>query len=190
MTNAIRKTIFTAAAATLAILLQCPAGMAQSLPGPAWYVIGSGGGSATFPFQGSTGWDNRFDSAVISYTVGESCIAFDHSSFLDVTEGFQQPDGYGIKPYDPFDAIGQVIFYPNPCKQFSFVSFSLNESFTNVTLKVFNIAGKLVYTDEFQAGDGVEKYQLPTTAMAPGMYIVEIVGFTKKRYVGKLIVIP
>ncbi len=174
---------------TIACLLGVGSAPAQTAPTPAWYVIGCSGGSAELPFLGG-GWNSRQDSAVITYTVGESCIAFDKVPPFDVTEGFQQPDGYGIKPYDPFNAIEQVIFYPNPCRQFSFVSFYLNESFTNLDLRVYNVAGKLCYSDSFQAGDGQEKYQLPTQALAPGMYIVEIIGFTKKRYIGKLIVIP
>jgi hypothetical protein len=188
MKTAIAKTIFPPATALL-LLLQGPGVTAQTAPGPAWYVISAGGGTAMLPFPGQ-GWAARYDSTVISYTVGESCIAFDHMPGFDVTEGFQQPDGYGLAPYDALNEIEQVIFYPNPCRQFSFVSFYLNATFTNISLKAFNVQGRTVFEDTFQAGDGQEKYQLPTTAMAPGMYIVEIVGADKKRYVGKLIVIP
>ena len=170
--------------------------LAFALPGrgsaqlmPAWYVVASGGGSATISFKG-TPWECRYDSAVISYTVGETCIAFDHTEKFDVTEGFQQPDGYGIKPYPIIDAIENLLFYPNPCHQFGIVRFQLNESFTTLNIKVFSMDGKCVYTDSFQSGDGPVNYQLPTDNFAPGMYIVEIVGFTNKRYMGKLIVIP
>jgi hypothetical protein len=184
------KTAIIAAAVCIgAVLGQPTQGRAQILPSPAWYVVGCNGGSATLPFKGN-GWDTRYDSAVVSYTVGETCIAFGAADNFDLTEGFQQPDGYGIKPYDPFDAIQNVTFYPNPCRQFSIVNFYLNESFTTLALKVFDVRGNVVYSDEFQAGDGNLKYQLPVMALAPGMYIVEIVGFTQKRYVGKLIVIP
>jgi hypothetical protein len=189
MKTAIAKTIFIPAATALLLLLLSVRGTAQSLPGPAWYVISSGGGSTTLPFQGQ-GWAVRQDSAVISYTVGESCIAFDHMPDFDVTEGFQQPDGYGLTPYTPINEVEQVTFYPNPCQQFAFVSFYLNTSFTNIALKVFDVRGRAVYEDSFQAGDGQEKYQMPTAAMAPGMYIVEIVDSNKNRFVGKLIVIP
>lgn len=190
MKTVMTKTSFIAAAALLlGSLLQSTAGTAQALPGPAWYAISAGGGSATLAFQGQ-GWSVRQDSAVISYTIGETCIAFDHTPGFDVTEGFQQPDGYGLAPYTPIDEVQQVCFYPNPCHQFSFVSFYLNTSFTNIALKVFNTNGRTVYEDAFQAGDGQEKYQLPTVAMAPGMYIVEIVDSNKNRFIGKLIVIP
>ena len=140
------------------------------------------------PFASSA--DYRYDSVVITYTVGESCIAFDPEHDFAITEGFQQPDGYSVKPYDPFNAIEQIIFYPNPCRQFANVSFYLNESYTNLSLKVFDINGKCAYQDEFTSGDGLIKYDLPTDRLAPGMYIVEIVGFTNKRYIGKLIIIP
>jgi hypothetical protein len=164
-------------------------GLAQTLPGPAWSVVASGGGSASVAYKGY-GWSVRFDSAVISYTVGETCINFDHETKFDITEGFQQPDGYGIKPYSIFDAIEQLIFYPNPCRQFSFVRFYLNESFTHVTLKVYAIDGRQCYADDFQCGDGKVTYQLPTNNLAPGMYVVEVIGYTGKRYVGKLVIIP
>ena len=181
--------MFTAAVLALTVCAGVPRALAQTLPGPAWYVVASGGGSAAVPYKG-TAWNCRFDSVEVSYTVGEACIAFDHNEHFDVTEGFQQPDGYGIKPYGVFDAIQDLTFYPNPCRQFGFVRFELNESFTQMNLKVFAMNGKCVYTDSFQSGDGKVTYQLPTSSMAPGMYIVEIVGFTSKRYVGKLIVIP
>jgi|GEM_PF-3475390 hypothetical protein len=162
---------------------------AGNYPGPYWYVIASGGGSSDLRYPG-WGWNCRYDSVLVSYTIGETCIDFDHDAKFDVTEGFQQPDGYGIKPYNPYDAIEDIIFYPNPCQQFGYVSFYLNESFTDLDLKVFCLDGRQVYEDHFTAGDGKLTYQLGTSHLAPGMYIVEIVGFTKKRYVGKLVVIP
>lgn len=188
MNSIIRQSI-AFAAVTLALCSGVRRASAQALPGPAWYVVASGGGSASIPYQG-WGWNTRYDSVEISYTVGEACIAFDHNEKFDVTEGFQQPDGYGIKPYGPFDAIQELTFYPNPCRQFGFVHFYLNESFTEVNLKVFALNGKCCYQDHFQSGDGQVTYQLPTADLSPGMYIVEIVGFTSKRYIGKLIVIP
>ena len=184
-----KQTILKITLALFYLLLQGQRGSAQTSSDSLWYAISAGGGSATLPFIGQ-GWAVRYDSAVISYTVGESCIAFDHTPDFDVTEGFQQPDGYGLVPFSVYNEVQQVLFYPNPCRQFSFVSFYLNVSYTNICLKVFSTNGRTVYEDNFQAVDGQEKYQLPTTAMAPGMYIVEIVDSNKNRYVGKLIVIP
>lgn len=191
MTTTIRKTIL----AGLALTAFCGInrGMAQKADST-WSVVASGGGGTMIAYQG-WGWQTRYDSVVVTYTVGETCIAYDAPNkegipLYAVTEGFQQPDGYGIPFTDPYGAIGSILFYPNPCRQFSFVNFQLNESFTPVTMKVFSMDGKQVYTDTFTCGDGTVSYQLPTDNMAPGMYVVEIVGFTHKRYVGKLMVIP
>lgn len=190
MTRAIRKTIIPGAVMLLSLLTGARvSAQTPTYPGPYWYVVASGGGGAAVPYQG-WGWKLRFDSVMITYTVGESCIAFNHEKKFDVTEGFQQPDGYGDKPYDIFDAIEDLHFYPNPCRQLSFVNFTLNESFTNVTLKVFSMEGKQVYEDHFTCGDGNLTYQLATSQLSPGMYIVEVIGFTRKRYIGKLVVIP
>ncbi|TDW96505.1 T9SS type A sorting domain-containing protein [Dinghuibacter silviterrae] len=187
MTKIIQPSIF--AAAVMALLVSAGAASAQSLPGPAWYVVASGGGSDSIPYKG-WGLECRYTAVEVSYTVGEPCIAFDHLEKFDVTEGFQQPDGYGVKPYDPFDAIESLTFYPNPCHQFGFVQFYLNESFTQLHMKVFEMNGKCVYEDDFKSGDGKVTYQLPTSHLSPGVYIVQIVGFTSKRYIGKLVVIP
>lgn len=190
MKNAIRKTIIPGALVLLSVLAGSAAtAQAPAYPGPYWYVVASGGGGTSVAYQG-WGWQKRYDSVLITYTVGETCIAFNHDKKFDVTEGFQQPDGYGEKPYDLYDAIEDLKFYPNPCRQLSFVNFTLNESFTPMTLKVFAMDGKQVYEDHFTCGDGQMTYQLATSQLSPGMYIVEIVGFTKKRYIGKLIVIP
>jgi hypothetical protein len=189
MTKIHQPSIFAAALLALSVSVGIPRASAQALPGPAWYVIASGGGSDSIPYKG-WGWQTRYCSVEISYTVGESCIAFDHQEKFDVTEGFQQPDGYGIKPYDPFDAIEQLTFYPNPCHQFGFVRFYLNESFTQLHMKVYEMNGKCAYEDNFTSGDGMVTYQLPTSHLSPGMYIVELVGFTGKRYIGKLVIIP
>ena len=188
MTRNIRHTI-TLAALLLALPWCAGRASAQVLPGPAWYVVASGGGSASIPYKGSF-WDTRYDSVMVSYTIGETCIAFDHQEKFDVTEGFQQPDGYGIRPYDPFGLIGDLTFFPNPCRQFGFVRFNLNESFSYIDIKVFAVNGRCGYQDHFLCGDGPITYQLPTGNLAPGMYIVEVVGENKKRYIGKLVVIP
>jgi hypothetical protein len=192
----IRKSnLLLGALLTLSALVNAFQGKAQTAgTDTAWSVVSSGGGGATVAFQG-WGFQARFDSAIVTYTVGESCIADDHIDLgkiplFDVTEGFQQPDGYGIKPYDAYNAIDSLLFYPNPCRQFSFVNFQLNESFTTVTLKVYDMRGIQTYTDSFVCGDGKVQYQLTTANLAPGMYIVEVVGFTNKRYIGKLMIIP
>ena len=74
--------------------------------------------------------------------------------------------------------------------QFGFVRFNLNESFSYIDIKVFAVSGRCGYQDHFMCGDGPITYQLPTANLAPGLYIVEVVGENKKRYIGKLVVIP
>lgn len=68
--------------------------------------------------------------------------------------------------------------YPNPSEPGSVMTVRLTSPVGrgNVTLQVFDMTGKMVYSAGVQANDGVNSYTLPTAAWAPGTYIVLFTG--------------
>lgn len=68
--------------------------------------------------------------------------------------------------------------YPNPSEPGSVMTVRLTSPVDrgNVTLQVFDMTGKMVYSTGVQVSDGVNNYTLPTSAWAPGAYFVLVTG--------------
>ena len=74
--------------------------------------------------------------------------------------------------------------FPNPFKDFTNVTFTLNEV-VNVELTVYNLIGEVVYTSSRQnMGSGNHKLMIDTQNFTPGIYFVSLVAgdkvYTKK----------
>jgi hypothetical protein len=71
----------------------------------------------------------------------------------------------------------QLLNYPNPFAETSFVSFRINEP-SAVTLQLFDITGKLISTiidaQDFSMGKYVRKIDSKKLRLAPGVYILKL----------------
>jgi hypothetical protein len=71
----------------------------------------------------------------------------------------------------------QIQNYPNPFTETSFISFRLKES-SEVTLQIFDITGKLIYTliDQkmYSKGKHVTKIDAAILGLTPGAYLVKL----------------
>lgn len=68
---------------------------------------------------------------------------------------------------------------PNPTKDLTTLSLSLEKA-GDVTVRVIDVTGKVVYTSNNQATAGQNNFQVPVSTLNSGLYTVEVVTATSK----------
>jgi hypothetical protein len=73
-------------------------------------------------------------------------------------------------------ANAQMVLYPNPAAQGRQVTVVYNSArnMGDVKLSVFDISGKMVYSESRPALDGLQQYAMPVNNLGNGMYIVTL----------------
>lgn len=78
--------------------------------------------------------------------------------------------------------------YPNPSNGDNItIVYDLNNQVTKSTLILFDLTGKVIYRDELNHNAGLHTYNLNTTIINPGMYIISI-GVDGKQVQQKLLI--
>jgi hypothetical protein len=120
----------------------------------------------------TAGNDTLISNTIWAYTVGEAVVNTATLSNTIFTQGFHQPDGFYILPLLPYAS--NLIIYPNPGKPNSNLSFYLNADKPTLTIKIFDIEGKLYSTQILESYAGQTLHSLNPQLMAAGTYIVRV----------------
>lgn len=78
-------------------------------------------------------------------------------------------DALGETPADP----AALLVYPNPAKSTLFIEYS-SEVAGSSFMKVFNLQGQLVKSQQWLANEGLNSQELDVNDLAPGVYFIEI----------------
>lgn len=134
--------------------------------------------SRYFPiYDGSNGTTYYMDT-VLNYPTG-SAVAYS-DAFIAL---LKQPTLSGIKDQSRTQVPGNLMIYPNPGQDVFFVEMDKLSSDKNVTFKVYNAVGQMVYHDEAKVQDGVLKKQINLSQLSPGMYIISVSQDNKQESV-------
>ncbi|SEQ57380.1 Por secretion system C-terminal sorting domain-containing protein [Hyunsoonleella jejuensis] len=136
--------------------------------------IGVGGSSKTI--QTSKG------KYTISQSIGQSSvIGTSSSNGYYLRQGFQQPHKSVKVVKSIYNALKATV-YPNPADYNVHISFDEVTS-KNITVKIFDIAGKLLYFKDFPPS---KKIQLDLTNLSSGSYVLKAIS-NGKLFNSKLI---
>lgn len=79
----------------------------------------------------------------------------------------------------------EILVYPNPADEFVYIAFK--DSYKGmISLTVYSITGKVVYTNRFDHATGNGK--IDTRHLPGGMYMIKIISQDGSEYIGKFIV--
>ncbi|TND00588.1 MAG: putative outer membrane zinc-dependent metalloprotease [Bacteroidetes bacterium] len=106
-----------------------------------------------------------------SYTIGEMAMVetFTGSNYI-LTQGFQQPDDFSTGISQLTAGSGLSIF-PNPSNGNFSLQAQLDKDAT-VKIEIYDVLGKLLFTESQVAGLGVFKKDLNLTSFESGVYFV------------------
>ncbi len=128
------------------------------------------------------GGDGLADPGFFALRQGDLSIIYENQDFANTEELVQFSINQTSVP--EINEVAELTIYPNPFEDFTYVSFTLNES-VNVDLTVYNVIGEVVYTSSQQnMGSGNHKLMINTQDFTPGVYFVNLVAgdqvYTKK----------
>ncbi len=110
------------------------------------------------------------ENASLSWTLGECVTETLVSTNTILTQGFQQSHYY-------VTAINNVVInglkvnvFPNPSTDYITVSFENRINNQNFTIEIFDLQGKILFTDKFEA----DKAQLNMSQYVSGIYLLKV----------------
>ena len=124
-------------------------------------VISSGGG---FTANGS---------AMLSSTVGEPMVETFSAGTVILTQGFQQPEDFGVSVKDLVHPAAGFSFGPNPTAGSMNLWFD-DRSEANVSITLHDIEGKLIFANEIRKAAGSNYISMDLSEFAAGEYLVGV----------------
>ncbi|MCF8462249.1 MAG: T9SS type A sorting domain-containing protein [Flavobacteriales bacterium] len=110
-------------------------------------------------------------STQLSWTIGEPVINTHDNGSNILTQGFHQPDITVTGIHETEMALEGVSVYPNPTDQL--LNIRLEGQQNDVTLGLYDSAGRMVLSDELTSGSTLS--QLSLTGIANGTYLLRLV---------------
>lgn len=110
-----------------------------------------------------------------SYTIGEMALVetYTTSGFI-LTQGFQQPAD-STTGITPTTALNGFSVYPNPSNGNFSLQLQLDQAL-DFKIEVYDVLGKLLYTESQLAGLGLYKKDLNLASLESGVYFIRISG--------------
>lgn len=122
---------------------------------------------------------------------GIDYVTFSKMRVNFVSDNWDQKDGFKLRYWalagvDNYSGIEDMSVYPNPSSDILFVNFTLNES-EKVYFKLFDMAGKQVLMDVFEAENGENHQTVDVSNLNAGLYLMEMTT-TTGRVIQKVLV--
>ncbi len=113
-------------------------------------------------------------SATLSVTVAEMTMVQTFTQPTNMlTQGFQQPEQLTTAIAETEALQGEVVVYPNPSNgQFNISYNALNED--NYQVKIYNMAGQLVFDQSFGAAFGPNIIHVDGGQFGQGIYMLQL----------------
>jgi len=113
-------------------------------------------------------------SASLSFTVAEMTMVQTFTSTGNIlTQGFQQPEDLSVGIPQSEISLNDYLIYPNPTSGTFTLEFN-SASENPVTIKLFNLVGQEILTNNFSASSGINKISLDISNLSQGIYMLEI----------------
>ena len=113
-------------------------------------------------------------AGMLSTTIGELAAVTTltgGSNYL--TQGFQQPWDFSVSVPEIHDNGVAFDVYPNPSSGIFTLALNTNAD-SKVTVKIFDVLGKMVYFESVNHLSGYASYEINMEKMAEGMYLREV----------------
>lgn len=119
----------------------------------------------------------------VSQSIGQTSVIGTHSNKgYYLRQGYQQPlSGIKVSPSLKNNDLSATV-YPNPFEQSVSIMFSQSMK-NNISVLVFNLTGKLVYSEEYNPS---QRIQIHFDDLSSGTYLLKVVS-NKKLFHSKLI---
>lgn len=112
--------------------------------------------------------------ASLSFTVAEMTMVQTFSSTGNIlTQGFQQPEDYGVGITETPVLSGDVLIYPNPSSGNFVLSFNSFEN-SETTINMYNLVGQVVMTKSVSQVKGLNTVNFDIRDFSQGIYMLEL----------------
>lgn len=127
---------------------------------------------------------NNMPSGIINIPYTDVLVRFVSDNWLEGT-GFKM-QFYGKLGVDQHSNFEDVAIFPNPATDNLFVKLTAEAQ--DVQAVVYDLAGKMVYSDLFSHAGGEQQYTLPVNTLANGIYFLSLQGKDGGKVTYKFIV--
>lgn len=112
-------------------------------------------------------------TAMLSSTVGEMTMVetFSNAGII-LTQGFQQPDDFGVSAEDIEPVNGLISLGPNPTHGSVNLIFNSSDALI-LKINVFDIRGRIIYKSEIEKQANNNFVQVNSSTLACGEYILD-----------------
>lgn len=142
------------------------------------FLAGQTEASRYFPIYDGSGGTTYYMDTVLNHPTGSSIAYSD--CFISL---FKYPNLSSIKDLNRTQEVGNILVYPNPGQDMFYIEMDDLKSSKNVTFRVYNTIGQIVYRDEIKIADGLLKKQINLSHLGSGMYIISISQDNKQETV-------
>lgn len=124
----------------------------------------------------------RYD--IYNPPTGIDFVTFNKMRVNFVSDNWDQGNGFKLRYYaldavENYSGIEDLSVYPNPVTDNLTLDFTLPES-GKVTLKVMDMAGKVVLADMVEAASGANKHTMDVSGLRAGIYLLQVETRTGK----------
>lgn len=114
---------------------------------------------------------NNMPTGPFSVPSGRAYIKFASDNWQEGT-GFEL-EYFQIASIDQNSELENVNIYPNPASTNVTVEIAIDEAQV-IDVQIMDIAGKIVYTDQFNHNGGEQSFNIPVNNMAKGIYVLNL----------------
>ena len=120
---------------------------------------------------GSSGTTYLLNNVQLDWTMGEVFIHSLENPFVQITQGFHQPEYNLVSIHEFPKEVGIITLFPNPVKDILKIQITLQKPSEGI-LELFDQTGKLIWRNGFM-GDIIHE-DLPVSHLSDGEYLLRV----------------